>query len=152
MKRPWLIRTLLLTLLLLSVAAWVCSYSRGNDLAYHHAGDSLECTIIYGELWVVWKVHNQDDMHTEGFTFSHFPVPAGYSLTAIRHWPATFYFLGFIADRHESGYFGLRRQAALPFWFLTSTLALASIYIWRKTRPSLNPQSAFPIDLKRPHA
>ena len=40
---------------------------------------------------------------------------------------------------------------ALPIWFPTAFAVLGVIFVWRKTRPKINPTMAFPVEMGKPN-
>ena len=39
-------------------------------------------------------------------------------------------------------------ELAVPYWFLILIFSAVLFFVWRKTRPKLNPKMAFPVEVK----
>jgi predicted small integral membrane protein len=144
MKRRWIIRNFFIAVLLLCVGAWAWSYLYLGGISYRR-GQLLVFAANHGELWIRWV---ERGWGPDGVSVSYDPVPEDYAMSEkyIRSYPRTKYFLGFFTSKDMNSFTGRERQAGIPFWFVTSVLAIALIYVWRKTRPKPNPATAFPIE------
>jgi len=142
MKRRWLIRSMFITLLLLSLAAWAWSHPYGYTAGLKNGPYSLGTGLSDG-VWLFAFGKGGDAR--QGFQFEKlgWSLPADFSLL-----PSTHSFLRFLIGNESSS--GISQFiVGVPLWFLTSMLTLTLIYVWRKTRPKPNPATAFPVEIDK---
>jgi len=143
--KRWIIRGVFLWLLLLCVAGWVGSYACSFGI-YHNVrdcpwgigiGDGMVLLGRAGEDWWGWRrsgvvgcsmdrsvvVHDKYDWNPSRFL--GFGYGGGTNILYERFW-------------------------CIPFWFPTILAAVASFIVWRKTRPKINPVTAFPVEVVNP--
>ncbi|MCL2639256.1 MAG: hypothetical protein FWD53_00270 [Phycisphaerales bacterium] len=151
MKRRWLIRAIFITLLTLSLTGWVFS-------ALYFCTASL------------WRGHREIKVMTAqggvcfhsiryngSVTGNHWNYFCCYYPT--QFWPAYsvkrnsgwgFYFFGFgysHSDRLSYKVMAFNQTVTLPFWFFILLSAAGLWFVWRKTRPKLDPRTAFPVEV-----
>jgi len=141
MKRR-IIRAIFIGLLTICVVAWIGSYWRGffvvrqSDKQYSL---TIECGRVLTGCWnlsaspLVWNADFYD--------------PKGWS-----DWDAHMgnRFLGFTFNG-PSPVYDSTFSITIPLWFISLVAALLLWYVWRKTRPTIPPEKAFPVqDLPAP--
>jgi len=131
MKRCWIIRGVFLALLLLCVGAWVWTHRSGMSLGW---GGRFTGMVVSerGELCLMR--FDDTSLPFGGIIFQRTGIMGLFGNMGNG-------FLGFMWGNEQG-----QSWIALPFWFLTSVLALILIYVWRKTRPKPNPATAFPVE------
>jgi hypothetical protein len=142
MLRRWLIRALFILPILLCVVGWVWSGTHFSWTKYSHEGSYVACTASRGVICVkfdgrgtsngwacgvdsrdahFWPVDYPDSRSYLGFRFACFDEMARYDYLF-----------------------------AVPFWFLIIVSSAVLFFVWRKTRPKINPKTAFPVEVVTP--
>jgi hypothetical protein len=110
-------------------------------------GDQAQCIAFANGVLMLWwdtNVSGPNDFHVShervfpGVQFAHSGTPGTYYVVGFS------YSNQFLADGARSSIVGV------PFWFLTGTPALMSIWVWRKTRPKQTPAKSFPAESIEP--
>ena len=140
MKRRWFIRCLFMLPILLCVGGWAWGRMYNGYVRFTHDGSWIGCVQSDGVIGVG--------------VGGRFGLPNGWNhevalRDGLRHfwrpWPDPA-FLGFRISHHPQdmgGWYCL----SLPYWFLIIVFSLVLFFVWRKTRPKLNPATAFPMEM-----
>ena len=145
MRRRGLIRGLFLLPLLLCVGGWAWSVTHGSTITYCQGDHFGGCESSWGLITVYL---GRGTGMPRGWVCQDNPAPAP------NFWPRD------TPDSHAFIGFGLGRMLyepgtvywlSMPYWFLIVVFSAVLFFVWRKTRPKINPQMAFPVELGRPH-
>ena len=134
MPRRWIIRSLFMLPILLCMAGWGWAATHDWTGWYEHM-DSRRIILI--QSFSNWKVFNLQVKYIYG-EYSVFSSGMGRSLDADT-------FFGF-AIQH---YFYMASETygvTIPCWFPTVFSSLVFLFVWRKSRPKVNPKTAFPVE------
>src|ERR1035437_4189762 len=123
MKRRWIIRIIFILPILLCVVGWVWSGTHFSRIEYGVYGHWwIACDLRYG---VVDVMVARSGVDGGGWYCVTRPYPNA------RFWPVNSIF-GF-------GYYGPSHKVVMPIWFLIFLFSLVLFFVWRKTRPKINP-------------
>ena len=154
MKRRWFIRIVFMLPILLCLAGWGWSGTHHGVIAYRHNGrnvvgcDSFSGIVIVNYGWYGEARYNGWYYEVNSTATAHFwPKDA----------PHFQYVLGFGFRQLEvtkvgDGTVTYIYDLAVPFWFFIVVFSAVLFFVWRKTRPKINPKSAFPVELDKPTA
>jgi hypothetical protein len=137
MLRRWLIRAVFMLPILLCVGGWGFSVQHGGWVSYAHSSRLVD----FGTAWGTIDV-----------TIALFPgEPDG--LDWLAHPMDSFHFWPYVDQAYHPVFgFGFRRLVDtnppnsdfytlyVPYWFLIVVFSLILSFVWRKTRPRINPK------------
>ena len=147
MTRRWLIRCLFLLPILLCLAGYAWSVVHNGWLVWNHAGDTFELTTGSGVIQLEWM---ESGAGAAGWHAWSYAVPPSFYFSDARAPGSSFLSFRFYY-RVPSTFPGAPTyQSALqvPYWFLLLLFSALFYLVWRKTPPTLNPKSAFPIEVR----
>ncbi|MEX0775164.1 MAG: hypothetical protein WD042_05560 [Phycisphaeraceae bacterium] len=149
MKHRRLVRSVFLGLLFLCVIAWGWSYPYREHLAYNgvHSQDwVIELgggAVFLGRHWGYMDPPGWDYYHIGKDPHAGDLRGAGFSLLGFQ----------FFTSPAPPALAGMGSFVIVPFWFLTTLLALALILVWRKTRkakPGRCPKCGYDLRGQKP--
>ena len=140
MRRCLIIRGLFLSRLLLSVCGWVWTGTHEIQAGLSYHGAYADGGTMRAEVYLAWGRNNA---RHDGWWFhcwrdewrsSHFWSENGFC--PFGAWRG-------LADE---------TKLSISYWFITLCLSYLLFYLWPKTRPSINPLTAFPVEPSQPIA
>ena len=145
MKRRWFIRILFMLPILLCVVWWAWGGLNFSFVSYCHGGHRVGCSPSSG---VVTVHFGWDGRMPDGWHCRVVPIERD------RFWPESRpnfrFYLGFGIGRVADGMMSLD-MLSVPYWFLIIGSSVVLLIVWRKTRPKLNPRTAFPVASSKPN-
>jgi hypothetical protein len=145
MLKRWLIRSVFMLPLLLSVVGWGVSGWYHCHLDYSKFPYSYCVGTSWGTVSICRYTYGSDYPYPIGWDYQAMPNPS------VRFWPEiTFasappHFLGFSLF-HGSVGFAYADVLDAPYWFLILLFGIALLFVWRKTRKPIELR-AFPVEL-----
>ena len=147
MVRRWLIRSLFLLPLLLCVAGWAWNMAHYGGLVYY-ARDSRWFGVGTSE-GVVTLGAGLNNALADGWQGEWaYNGPAFSAIGDDRYALLGFSLVHLYSRSGENAFDFL----SIPYWFLTLATAALFFLAWRKTRPKPDSNTAFPIEVAKPHA
>jgi len=159
MKHRWVIRGIFIALLALSVGGWMTSawylcsagvwYGNRGICAYTHCGCVNLCFIQFGSDTIGGNGYDVSVKRQPGARF----WPEAGTLERY-HWVIGFNyeFTGggkiVLIDGRTNGTSTAYRTLTLSYWVLILLSTAALWFVWRKTRPKLDPSTAFPVEVR----
>ena len=147
MFRRWLIRSLFMLPILLCMAGWVWGATHFTYLTYHNDGRWIAFSPSYGAIMVDGVGGKRASGMFCGWRGENIPISAHFWGQTKSENPDYTAFLGFRFSLRDA-YGGSGPHFSIPYWFLIVAFSIILLLAWRKTRPALNPKSAFPVDIR----
>ena len=153
MKRRWIIRGIFIALLTLSVGGWVTSARYSCNAQFWHGNCGIGAGATQGAVGFYF-IQQDGSIAVKRLHYTCHRRPdirfwPKYSLAGPTH-PSgeeSFYSLLGFAGGHRVHQPLESWSFSLPYWFLTLLSAAALWFAWLRTRPDLDPRTAFPIEV-----
>jgi len=159
MWKRWIIRSLFMLPILFCVVGWTWSYDYRLSITYVYLYGRAEprearYEVLFADSALFLCAESQrtgtQGCYGAGWYFENTlnPVedrsiwhPEAANWSGFGYWHDTDIFES-ISWRRDSG--------CVPFWFLTVFSTILLFFVWRKTRPKINPANAFPVEIINP--
>jgi len=134
MKRRWVIRLIFILPILLCLGGWGWSFTHNGRIEMGRGGIWGSCGTIWGSVTI---------------QYDHYAPPIGLQCDVYRESEAHLLLhpdIGFLGFGYSGPPYG-PHALFMPYWFLILVFSSVLFIVWRRTRPKVNPATAFPVEM-----